>query len=205
MVKSVQNQIENKIVQSYKGHVFFADDFTAYGTADNIRQVLFRLEKKQCIERIAQGIYVKPKEDHLLGKLYPSIEEIAQKIAKRDQIKIAPTGVMAQYLLGLTTQIPLKAVYLTDGSPRKIAIGSRTIYFKRTVPKTFLIKDKLLFLLVQALRAKEKKEITPSFLNLLLPAVKQVGQNARETQLKHAPRWIQEIINQLYSSTVYVE
>ncbi len=103
MENSVQNQIENKIVQSYKGHVFFADDFTAYGTADNIRQVLFRLEKKQSIERIAQGIYVKPKEDRLLGKLYPSIEDIAIKIAKRDKIKIAPTGVMAQYLLGLTT------------------------------------------------------------------------------------------------------
>ncbi|MGG5505392.1 MULTISPECIES: DUF6088 family protein [unclassified Myroides] len=37
----------------------------AYGTAHNIRQMLFRLEKKQSIERIEHGIYMKPKEDRL--------------------------------------------------------------------------------------------------------------------------------------------
>nr|WP_232279338.1 DUF6088 family protein [Myroides odoratimimus] len=49
---------------------------------------------------------MKPKQDSLLGTIYPSIEEIANEIAKRDKVPIAPTSVLALYLLGLTTQTP---------------------------------------------------------------------------------------------------
>ena len=205
MSVSVHKQIENKIVKSFQGRVFFADDFVQYGTSDNIRQVLFRLEKEQCIKRIAQGVYIKPKEDPIVGMIYPDLEEIAQKIAKRDKIRIAPTGVLAQYLLGLTTQIPLKTVYLTDGAPRKIKIGSQTINFKRTVPKTFMIKDRLLHLIVQALKVKEKTEITTSFLSVLAPIVRQVEQKVMQTQLRYAPVWIQKEINRLYYADIYVD
>lgn len=61
---------------------------------------------------------------------YCKSEEVAKEIAKRDIARIASKGVMALYLQGLTTQEPLKAVYLTDGSQREVKIGNRTIKFK---------------------------------------------------------------------------
>ncbi|WHT40246.1 DUF6088 family protein [Myroides sp. mNGS23_01] len=205
MSYSIHNQIENKIIKSSKRTIFFADDFVKYGTSDNIRQVLFRLEKKQCIERLAAGIYVKPKRDTVLGTIYPSVEEIAKEVAKRDKIRIAPTGIMAQYLLGLTTQIPLKAVYLTDGSPREIKIGNRILLFKRTVPKTFEIKDQLLYLIVQAFKAKGQEEVTLLFLKQITPAILKVDRKMIESQLRYAPVWIQKEINRLYYSNAYVD
>lgn len=198
MLETSKYQIETKISKSSLGELFFADDFVKYGSAANIRKVLSRLENEGLILRLSHGIYLKPKQDPLLGVIYPSIEEIAKEIAKRDKARIAPTGVLALYLLGLTTQVPLKAIYLTDGSQREIKIGNRTIKFKRTAPKSFAIKDELLHLIVQAFKETGQKEVTESFLLNMHSSVLRVDKQVIKTQLKYAPIWIQKAIHQLY-------
>ncbi|MGJ1197904.1 DUF6088 family protein [Sphingobacterium spiritivorum] len=200
MPEIAKNKIENKILKSSRGELFFADDFKNIATPENIRLTLFRMENHGLIERLAHGIYIRPKKDPLLGALYPNIGEIAKEIAKRDKARIAPTGVMALYLLGLTTQVPLKAVYLTDGSQREVKIGNRTIKFKRTVPKSFAIKDELLHLIVQAFKEKGQQEITEEFLETIKPAVKKLGEKVIQNQVVYAPVWIQKQINNLYQS-----
>ncbi len=200
MPEIAKNKIENKILKSSRGELFFADDFKNLATPENIRLTLFRMENDGFIERLAHGIYIKPKKDPLLGTIYPNIGEIAKEIAKRDKARIAPTGVMALYLLGLTTQVPLKAVYLTDGSQREVKIGNRTIKFKRTVPKSFAIKDELLHLIVQAFKEKGQLEITEEFLETIEPSVKKLDGKVTQNQLVYAPVWIQKQINNLYQS-----
>jgi predicted transcriptional regulator of viral defense system len=200
MSKSVKNQVQTKISKASFGEIFFLDDFEKYGSADNIRKVLSRFEKEDIVERLAHGIYIKPKKDPLLGTLYPNIEEIAREIAKRDKARIAPIGVMALYLLGLTTQVPLKAVYLTDGSQREVKIGNRAIKFKRTVPKSFAIKDELLHLIVQAFREKGQREITEEFLKTIKYSIAKLDEKVMRNQLGYAPVWIQKQINNLYKS-----
>lgn len=200
MSKSVKNQVRTKISKASFGEIFFLDDFEKYGSADNIRKVLSRFEKEDIVERLAHGIYIKPKKDPLLGTLYPNIEEIAREIAKRDKARIAPTGVMALYLLGLTTQVPLKAVYLTDGSQREVKIGNRAIKFKRTVPKSFAIKDELLHLIVQAFREKGQRDITEEFLKTIKYSIAKLDEKVMRNQLGYAPVWIQKQINNLYKS-----
>ncbi|MGJ1365761.1 DUF6088 family protein [Sphingobacterium spiritivorum] len=200
MPEIAKNKIENKILKSSRGELFFADDFKSLATPENIRLTLFRMENDGLIERLAHGIYIRPKKDPLLGTLYPNIGEIAKEIAKRDKARIAPTGVMALYLLGLTTQVPLKAVYLTDGSQREVKIGNRTIKFKRTVPKSFAIKDELLHLIVQAFKEKGQQEITEEFLNAIKQAVKNLDKKVLQNQVIYAPVWIQKQINNFYQS-----
>lgn len=199
MAESSKNQIETKVLKSSLGEIFFADDFSKYGSSGNIRLTLFRMEKEGILERLAQGIYYKPKKDALLGTLYPTIEEVVRQIAKRDKARIAPTGTMALYLLGLTTQVPLKAVYLTDGSQRAVKIGNRTIAFKRTVPKSFAVKDDLLHLIVQAFKETGQKEVSAGFLSSIQPHIVQLKDNVVQTQLKYAPVWIQKQISNLYN------
>ena len=195
-----KNKLENIISKSSRGAIFFADDFVGIASQDNIRKILSRLESNGFIERLAHGIYIKPKKDPLLGSIYPNIGEVAKEIAKRDKARIAPTGVMALYLLGLTTQVPLKAVYLTDGSQREVKIGSRSIKFKRTVPKSFAIKDELLHLIVQAFKEKGQQEITADFLESIKRAVKKLDEKVLQNQVVYAPVWIRKQINNLYQS-----
>lgn len=204
-MKSSKNQIETKILKSSLGEIFFAEDFYNYGSSGNIRLTLFRLENEGILERLAQGIYLKPKKDPLLGTLYPTTEVIAKQIAQRDKARIAPTGVFALYLLGLTTQVPLKAVYLSDGSQREIKIGNRTIQFKKTVPKSFAIKDELLHLIVQAFKEVGQYKITEDFIEKIKPSVVQLDSQVVQKQVKYAPVWIQKQINNLYTTTNNVD
>lgn len=196
-MQSSHNQVELKIKKSSKGKIFFADDFVKFGSPENIRKVLSRLEKEGLLERLTHGIYLVPKKDELLGILYPTTEEIAVEIAKRDKARIAPTGTLALYQLGLSTQIPLKAVYLTDGAQRTINIGNRSIQFKNTAPRNLAIKDHLLMLIVQALKEIGQHKINESQLEKLKPFVLQVDAEILKSQTKFAPVWVQKIITEL--------
>ena len=159
-MQSIHSQLEDKILSLKKGAIVFVSDFAEFGTAENVKKVLLRLEKKQLLVRLAHGIYLYPKIDKELGILYPSTESIAEAIAKRDKIRIIPTGIYALQQLGISTQIPMNVIYLTDGAPRKIKVGKRTITFKKTVPKNLAIKNKILSNIVQGLKELGKENIT---------------------------------------------
>ena len=204
-MQTIKNQLEYKINKSSQGVIFFADDFAKYGSSENIRQILSRLEKENVLIRLAHGIYVKPKVDKLLGIILPTIENIASEIAKRDKARIAPTGVLALNLLGLSSQVPMNAVYLTDGSQRVIKIGKRTIRFKNVAPKSFMIKDELMQLIVQALKVTGEKKTTEGFLVQLKPSIQKLEPSIVKSQLKYAPVWIQKIILKLYKNQLYVD
>jgi DNA-directed RNA polymerase subunit K/omega len=195
---SIENQIEKVINTKRKGSLILPDDFIDYGSSEAIRKALDRLEDKKIIIRVAQGIYVQPKISQLIGPLTPSAEEIAEAIAKRDRIRTIPTGSYALNALGLSTQVPMKIVLLTDGSPREIKVGKRTIKFKRTTPKNLMAKGKISRLVIQALKeignGKVKIEEEQKILELL--------KKENEKDLKHdialAPVWIQKIMKKTF-------
>lgn len=201
----IHQKIENNINQDVPGSIYFVEDFLNYGNYENIKKILLRLTNKKIIDRIAHGIYFKPEIHPEFGKLYPSIDTIAHKIAKRDKAKIAPTGVFALYLLGISTQVPLHAVYLTDGSQRIVNIGNQTIKFKHTVPKSFAIENSLLHLIVQAFKEVGNNTITDVFLNKIKDSILKVPSEDIKSQLKFAPHWIQKYIKSLYNSKQHVD
>ncbi|WP_241477150.1 DUF6088 family protein [Chryseobacterium koreense] len=200
VTQNTHSQMQTKIRKSSKGKIFFAEDFQKFGSADNVRQVLRRLEGQGVLVRLAHGIYLVPKKDKLLGIVYPSIEKIAEEIAKRDKARIAPTGVMAMYLLGLSTQIPLHAVYLTDGAQREINIGKSKIKFKKTAPRNLAVKDELLQLIIQAYKITGEKHISEDFEEKLIQYIKRIDDNILNSQLKFAPVWIQKRIKNIHQS-----
>ena len=142
-MQSIEKQIEKSLKSKPKGTLLLPDDYLSYGSSDAIRKALERLENKQVIVRVAQGIYVRPKLSKLIGVLIPTAEEVAEAIAKRDRIRTVPTGSYALNALGLSTQVPMNIVLLTDGSPREIRVGKRKIKFKKTTPKHLMAKGKI--------------------------------------------------------------
>ena len=119
---SIENQIQERIASLPKGDLLLPVDFSDLGSSEAIRIALFRLEKEGIIIRVAQGIYVRPKESNLIGKIIPSAEEVAEVIAKRDHTRTVPSGSYALNAFGLSTQVPMKIVLLIDGSPSKIKV-----------------------------------------------------------------------------------
>ena len=160
-----------------------------------VRQALQRLVKKGTIIRLTKGIYYYPRKDELLGTLMPSAEQIAKAIAKRDKARIIPTGSYALYKLGLSNQIPMNVVYLTDGSPRKIQVGKQKITFKKTNPKILAVKHHLSSLIIQGLKELGQNEITDTDIKQLEEIIKKSNEYKQIRQnMTLAPIWIQKII-----------
>ncbi|HMG68695.1 MAG TPA: DUF6088 family protein [Chitinophagaceae bacterium] len=158
--KSDHTKVDALIEQAKAGSLLFPADYLAVGSAASIHKIFSRLAKDKKVIRLAKGIYLKPKHDPELGILYPSTDEIATKITKNEKVVIRPTGSYALNKLGLSTQVPTKVVFLTDGSPRKIKIGKGSITFKSTTPKKLAAKNELVFLASQALMALDKDGLT---------------------------------------------
>lgn len=174
--------------------LFFNDSFIAFGTPEAVRQALARLVKAGELERVATGIYVRPQIDSIVGKVIPGIEEIARAIAKRDKARIIPTGIFALNRLGLSTQVPMNVVYLTDGAQRKIKIGNRVISFKKTVPKNVASVGEISGLVIQALRTIGKDKATAEEIIKIQELLKKEKPTRLEHDIRLAPAWIREIM-----------
>jgi len=194
MILSSDIQILAKIKKAKRGALFFINDFVTFGKPDTIRQALQRLVKSGEIDRVAAGIFVRSQKDEIIGKIMPDIENIAKAIARRDRARIIPTGDYALNRLGLSTQVPMNIVYLTDGTARKVKIDNYTIVFKKVAPKNVAAIGKISRLVIQALKTIGKENVTEKEIR----SIQTVLQNEKTAHLEYdirlAPAWIQEIL-----------
>lgn len=197
---SVEKQIERSIKSKPKGSLVIPDDYLTIGSSEAIRKSLDRLEDKKIIIRVAHGIYVRPKISKLIGLLAPSAEEVAEAIAKRDRIRTVPAGSYALNALGLSTQVPMNIVLLTDGSPRVIKVGKRTIKFKKTTPKNLLAKGKISRLAIQALKEIGNGKVTEEEEQKVLALLKKEDEKDLKHDIALAPVWIHKIMKKALSN-----
>ncbi len=195
-MQSVEYKIEKTIKSKPKGSLLFPEDFSYRGSAESVRKALQSLREKGLIKSVAHGIYVRPVIDEYIGEVLPTAEEVAKAIAKRDKIKLVPTGIYALHALGLSTQIPLKLVFLTDGAPRTITVGKRTIKLKKTTPRNLKAKGGTSSLAIQALREIGKDNATDEELKKIIELLKQEEQSDLKHDIFLAPEWIKKIMKQ---------
>jgi len=193
-MQSIENKIERSIKNKLRGALILPGDFFTYGSSEAIRKALDRLEDKKIIVRVAHGIYVRPKMSEFIGPILPTAEEIAEAIAKRDKLRTVPAGSYALNALGLSTQVPMNIVLLTDGSPRTIKIGKRTIKFKKTTPKNLLAKGKISRLAIQALKELGNAKVSEQEVQKIITLLKNEDRQHLVHDIALAPVWIQNIM-----------
>lgn len=200
MSQSIENKVLEHLKYRQRGKIYFTNDFATLGTSESIRKSLSNLVKKDILIRLTQGIYLYPKIDKELGVLYPSVDDVCRAIAKRDKARIEPTGVFALHSLGLSTQIPVNVVYLTDGIPRKIKYGNRTIKFKKTAPKNLAMKGKVSSLVIAALKQIGKENVSQEVELQLTKALNKESVENVKHDAQLAPVWISKLIFQLVNN-----
>ena len=197
-MESAEDKILKRIRGKGRGSIVFQSDYAECGSPAAIKSAFYRLYSDGTLIRLAQGIYYYPKYDKELGLgiIYPSIEQIAEAIAKRDRVKIVPTGVYALNKLGLSGQIPMNVVFVTNGAPRRIQVGKRNgILFKHSSSgKMFAYKSDMMMLVVSAMREIGQGSITENQILKLRKYVNQVGESEFAHDIKLAPIWIRQIL-----------
>jgi len=154
MAQSTEQKLLSKIHAKGHGWVFSQRDFAQLASRGAIDIALHRLLAKGTIRRIMRGIYEYPRHSKLLDTdMSPDIDQVAGALARKFSWRIQPSGPAAQNLLGLSTQVPAKYVYLCDGPDRSYNVNGTTLTFRHTALKEAGFRHRESALIVQALKA----------------------------------------------------
>ncbi|NLC73625.1 MAG: hypothetical protein GX684_07675, partial [Ruminococcaceae bacterium] len=156
-----KKEILDRINTFNSDYVFIASDFFDITEYENVRKTLNRLVKDEEIRRIMNGIYYKPKYIDLIGEYEaPSVNEVAVALARKYNWTIAPSGNTALNSLGLSTQVPAKWTYISDGRYVNFSFGNATIEFKRRNNGDISKMSTLSAMVIQAIKAIGKDKIS---------------------------------------------
>ena len=193
---AIIDDIRNKIEKSKEGTLFFNNSFPDYDD-EYVRQILSDLARQGLVVRIAFGIYLKPAVSRF-GIVYPSVKEIVEAIAKRDNAQVLPTGNTALNQLGLSEQVPMNSEFITSGSARVIKIGNRTIRLRRSVPKNFAYKGELMPVLVQAMKAIGRDNMTEEHRGQIRRLLAEHPEEQTWQQdIQLAPAWVRKVVSDI--------
>lgn len=193
-METMKNQILKRIEKMERGSVFSAKDFLDLASRSSIDVLLPKLEKDGTIRRIRRGLYDLPKfNPDLEAELSPDLHEAAQAVARRQRWKIVPEGAWAANVLGLSTQVPSKITYLTDGPKHQIHVGRRTIYFKHARPKTMTGSGEKFSLVIQALRYLGKRDVGQQEIDHLRKALTAREKKELLKDTRFGTEWIYDV------------
>ena len=148
--------IRNRINEIGMGEPFTSTQFNALGTRAALDQTLSRFVKKGEIARISRGVFVRPKKSRYVGEVLPEPSKVAQAIASVHRVQ----GAEAARLLGLTTQMPLQAVFYTSGPNRKLKLGNLLLTLKHVAQRKLALAGKPSGLALSALWYLGKEQVT---------------------------------------------
>jgi Predicted transcriptional regulator len=190
--------IKNKIKALGRDGVFVAADFYGIAGRDAIRKTLSRLEEDNYIKRVMRGVYYKTRYSKLLKEdVIPSPRLVASAIARNNGWTIAPSGIMALNMTGLSTQVPAQLSYVTNGTPKTYHYDNFTIIFKRTSARDLERLSKKTAIVVQALKAIGKDKVTPKDLNQIRRYLSPEEKNKAVKEARYATSWIYDLIKML--------
>lgn len=197
-MQAIENKVINRVYGYGRGWAFIKNDFLDLGSAAAIDQVLSRLTKQGRIRRVMRGMYDYPKFSKLLDiTLDADMDKVAQALARKFGWTIQVSGNTALNILGLSTQVPGTYVYMSDGRNCVYRLGQRELNFKKVRLKDIDLKHVESQLLVQAIKALDKRKLQAEEIRLIR---KYFDEKARIKILKDArytTSWVYEEIKRI--------
>jgi len=188
-------EIKRIVENSEAGTVFVPTDFANLSDKKIVGNSLSRLEEEKTIRRVMRGVYYKAEFNEFLQEyVSPLPDNVAHALARNFGWTIVPCGDTALNLLGLSTQIPAAWLYVSDGTYKEYSYENTTIKFKRTTNKEISKLSNKSALVVQALKALGKENVTDMILDKLRSNLTNSEKNDLLAEAKAVTSWIYEDI-----------
>lgn len=160
-----------------------------------LNQALARLTRAGTIQRVGRGLYAWRRFSTLLKEdIHPSVDALAHAWARQNGLRIIPFGAYAANLLGLSTQVPAKYVYYTNGRTQRVRLGGSEVRFLNRGPKTMEVKGQLAAHVFQALRYLGKRGLTPDAIARLRQVNRPEDRTEIERNMNYAAAWMKPIL-----------
>lgn len=199
-MQAIENKIISRIYGNGRGWVFFKNDFADLGQSDAIDKALSRLTKAGRIRRVMRGLYDYPKFSDLLQKeLSADVDQVAHALARKFGWNIQVSGNAALNILGLSTQVPTRYVYHSTGMSKTYELDNITLSFKKATLKDMGLKDAESALLVQALKALDKKTLSQSEQQTIADYFPKQQQTKIIKNTRYVTSWVHELIKTCFA------
>jgi len=198
--QTVAKAVLDRIRGHGRGWVFTPRHFLDLGTRGAVATALKRHTDAGRIRQLARGLYDYPRSHPQLGLLAPAADAIAQALAGRDAVRLQPTGGYAANQLGLSDQVPMKVVFLTDGPSRRVVVGRQEIVLRRTTPRSMATARRVSGLVIQALRFLGRRHVDQQVMERLRSVLTAKDRAALRRDLRHAPAWIADAMRRVARS-----
>lgn len=194
---SIDAAVARRVQRAAPGTVFTPALFAKTGSRAAVDKALQRLVDRGAVRRLARGLYDKPRDDPLLGTLWPSVDEVVKALIGKDRLRLQPTGAYAANLLGLSEQVPARVEFLTDGTSRTVQVGPMRIVLKRTTPRQMAAAGRSSGLVIQALRSLGPEHIGADRIAHLRRTLPVNERGALLDDLALAPTWMRPLLREL--------
>jgi len=195
--QSIDTAVQRRIRRWPAGRVFVPADLLGLGSRTAVGLALMRHARAGLIRRLARGLYVRPRRDAQLGLLTPPADDIARALAGRDATRLQPSGAYAANLIGLSDQVPLQVVFLTDGPTRRVIVGRQRITLKRTTPRNMATAGRTSGTVIQALRWLGRRHVDDTAVAILRQRLSRDDRQQLLRDLRYAPAWIGAILRRV--------
>lgn len=197
MRQGVTKRLLNRIGEQGRGYVFTPAEFLHLGSRASVDQGLSRLAKSGQVTRLARGVYVYPERNALVGEVPPSPAAVAEALARAQGAETQVSEAAAANALGLTTQVPGRIVYLTNGTPRSRRVGNTIIRFKRASPRRLAGAGTPAGTVVQALRHLGPAGVNERVVEELRLVLPRSQRRELRALLPLAPAWMRPTIEKI--------
>lgn len=177
------------------GKVHTSKDFLDLGSRAAVDQGLSRLADRQAVKRLGRGLYYIPRVNPTLGiELAPDIDEIAQTLARKTGSRVVPSGAVAANRLGLSTQVPAKPIYLTDGRTRTVRVGNVVLLLKHAPPKDLPWGHPMSAMVFQALRHLGRNAIGDELISRLRRRLSPADRRRLLKDARYVTDWVADVV-----------
>jgi hypothetical protein len=183
-------RILQRISRKGRGWAFTPHDFADLGDPRALGMTLTRLVRDGKIRRISRGLYDSPRDHPILGQVGATVDAVVQAVARNKSLRLLPSPAVAANQLGLSTQVPARIVYHSNGAPAEVKLGKLDIVFRRNSGRNLALAGRASGLVAQALRFLGKDKVAPSDIQLLrrrldVDALREIAQD-----IDKVPAWM---------------
>ncbi len=180
-----------------RGSVILSSDFLDLGSRESVQRALARHAAKGRLRKVVRGVYELPVPDDKHGPQPTSPDALASALARRDDVRIQPSGAHAANLLGLSTQVPVGLAFLTDGPSRTVKLGNRKLVFKRASPRLMATAGRIGGTVISALRWLGERNVGDEVVAVLRRRLDAEQKRQLEKDLRFAPSWVARVMHRV--------
>ncbi|MDR2800962.1 MAG: type IV toxin-antitoxin system AbiEi family antitoxin domain-containing protein [Desulfovibrio sp.] len=192
---SLARHILTNANQLPEGGVISPKEFLHLGSREAVDQTFTRLVKEKRLLRVGRGLYTLPLQGRF-GTRPPSPERLLAALAKKTGETVVSHGAAAANRLGLTTQVPIREIFLTSGRNRTLRLGSRVLKIKHAPPLQLLLGESYGGDLLRALTwlgPEQAEEVMPQ-VREMIPAKEWEAVTAVRSEL---PAWLARTVSRV--------